>query len=348
MLSCRFSLTRTHIGRRYRSLVFLGAFFAARCGSPTAPTPPPPDPAAPTLAWPAPQTAQSLGGATVVSYPSPVASDGKPPLSPVTCTPASGSAFAIGVTTVSCTVTDALQRSASCTFSVTVAPPVPRLSATRFVAFGNSITAGKFSDGSISSSPYPLQLQSALRSRYTDQTATVVNSGVAGETAVEGLRRLPSVLAAETPEVVLLLEGVNDLATGNPSAVQPMIDALRLMIRQARGRGAMVLLATLLPERAGPGTPSARNGALPLLDPANDQIRLLARVEGAVLVDLFQGLGGTPDPWIGSDNLHPNDTGYQKIADLWFEAIRLQFETSPTLTLTAGFSTGPAVRGLHH
>lgn len=333
MLSCRFSLTRTHTIRRYRSLVFLGAFFAARCGSPAAPTPV--DPAAPTIVCPAPQTAQSPGGATVVSYPSPVATGGKEPLS-VACAPASGSVFAVGASTVSCTVTDMIQRSASCTFSVTVVPPVPRLSATRIVAFGDSITEGKFADGSISSSPYPLKLQGALRSRYAAQTVTVVNSGVGGEKAVDGLTRLPSVLAAEAPDVVLLLEGVNDISTGTPSTVQPMIDALRLMIRQARSCGAEVLLATLLPERAGPGTPSTRNGALPLLNQANDQIRRAAVLEGATLVDLFQGLGGTPDPWIGSDNLHPNDTGYQKIADLFFDAIRLRFEASPTLSLTVG------------
>lgn len=307
---------------------------------------PPVDPAAPAIACPEPQTVQSLGGAIAVDYPSPVASDGKEPLS-VACAPASGSAFDVGASTVSCTVTDAIQRTASCTFSVTVVPPVPRLSVTRFLAFGDSITEGKVADGSISSSPYPLALEGALRGRYTGQTVTVVNSGVGGEKAVDGLARLPRVLAAEAPDVVLLLEGVNDLGTGASSTVQPMIDALRLMIRQARGRGAQVLLATLLPERAGPGTPSARNGALPLLNQANDQIRRVAVLEGATLVDLFQALGGTPDPWIGSDNLHPNDTGYQKIADAWFDAIGLQFEAAPTLTLTAGSSTGRAWRRIH-
>lgn len=344
MLSCDFILARPPTLRRYRSLVFLGAFFAARCGSPTAPTPPV-DPAAPSIACPAPQAAQSLGGATEVSYPAPVATDGKEPLS-VVCAPASGSAFDVGVSKVTCTVTDSILRSASCTFSVTIAPPVPvpRLSATRFVAFGDSLTEGKLSDSLISPSPYPLKLRDALRSRYTAQTVTVVNSGVGGERAVDGARRLPGVLAAEAPDVVLLLEGVNDLASGAQSTVQPMIDALRTMIRQARGRGAQVLVATLLPERAGRGTPSARNGALPLLDQANDQIRRVAVLEGATLVDLFQGLGGTPEPWIGPDNLHPTDAGYQKIADLWFDAIRLQFEASPSPTLTAVSWTRPAGR----
>jgi len=243
---------------------------------------------------------------------------------------------------VTCTVADALQRSASCTFTVTVVPPAPRLSVTRIVAFGDSITEGKFADATFSANPYPLLVQTMLRARYTTQASsiTVVNRGVGGETAQQingqgGVVRLPGVLAADRPEVLLLLEGVNDISSGNPTTIQPMIDALRLMVRQGRSSGAQVVLATLLPERAGPGTPQTRNGALPLLNQANDQIRRAAVLEGAALMDLFQGLGGTPDPWIGTDNLHPNDTGYQKVAELFFGVIRAQFEVSPTLTLTA-------------
>jgi acyl-CoA thioesterase-1 len=292
----------------------------------------------------------------VVSYPSPITTGGTAPLS-VACTPLSGSTFAVGENNkVLCTVIDALQRSASCAFRVTVVavpPVVSRLSVTRFVAFGDSITEGKFADGSISSSPYPLTLEVALRSRYTAQTVTVVNRGVGGERTVDGLTRLPGVLAADRPEVLLLLEGVNDISNGDPSLVQPMVDNLRQMARQGRNSGAFVMLATLLPERAGPGSPATRNGALPLLGQANDQIRSAAALEGVILVDLFTGLGGTPDPWIGSDNLqlHPTDEGYEKIAALFFDAIRLRFEVTqgtsdirPTRLTTARDSRSRAHR----
>src|SRR4029453_11805072 len=61
------------------------------------------------------------------------------------CSPASGSRFALGATLITCTAEDARHLTASCSFEVQIraAPPrPPQLSATRFVAFGDSITAG--------------------------------------------------------------------------------------------------------------------------------------------------------------------------------------------------------------
>ncbi len=55
-----------------------------------------------------------------VSYATPVASDNCPGIQAVVCTPASGSTFAKGTTTVTCTVRDAVNNSAACSFTVTV------------------------------------------------------------------------------------------------------------------------------------------------------------------------------------------------------------------------------------
>jgi hypothetical protein len=56
----------------------------------------------------------------VVSYPPPTVSDNCPGVGTPTCTPASGSTFPKGTTTVSCSVMDAMSNSASCSFTVTV------------------------------------------------------------------------------------------------------------------------------------------------------------------------------------------------------------------------------------
>src|SRR6185503_1617065 len=57
----------------------------------------------------------------VVNYNTPAGSDNCPlPPNPVVCTPASGSTFQKGATTVNCVVTDGAGLTASCSFSVTV------------------------------------------------------------------------------------------------------------------------------------------------------------------------------------------------------------------------------------
>ena len=73
----------------------------------------------PTITCPANQTATSLGGPVAVTYPAPTATDNCPGVT-TACVPASGSVFPLGTTTVNCTATDAVNRTATCSFTVTV------------------------------------------------------------------------------------------------------------------------------------------------------------------------------------------------------------------------------------
>ena len=95
---------------------------------------------------------------------------------------------------------------------------VPRIGATKFVAFGDSITAGDLSIGQwrLMWNPlgsYPTSLKSLLEARYTAQTFAVTNAGLGGEqvSSSSGQARFRSALLAARPEVVLLMEGANDL-----------------------------------------------------------------------------------------------------------------------------------------
>src|SRR5262249_30095491 len=56
----------------------------------------------------------------VATFSAPTATDNCPGVGAVTCTPASGFAFPKGVTTVTCSVSDASGNPASCSFTVTV------------------------------------------------------------------------------------------------------------------------------------------------------------------------------------------------------------------------------------
>ncbi len=313
----------------FRWIVSLGCVLAIGCeGNPARPSPPPPPPVAdpPKITCPAPSTVVSLDGRpTSVSYAAASVVGGALPVV-TACTPMSGSAFAVGSTPVTCTATDALQRADACSFTVTVQSP-PRISATRFVAFGDSITAGVVAVGfqTLVWRPevaYPLTLQGLLALRYTAQTIVVVDEGLAGELIADGQRRLPLVLARDAPEVLLLLEGINDLNGGGAAVIPTVVNGLDALVRQARSRGVRVFVATLLPERPG----GSRAGAVTVIPIANVQIRAMAASEGAFLVDLYDGFGGEAGVLIGDDGLHPNAAGYQKMAEIFFAAIRDRLE----------------------
>jgi len=234
-----------------------------------------------------------------------------------------------------------MQRTDRCTFTVTV-DSIPLIGATRYVAFGDSITEGKLASGDITPTPYPAGFKRELEARYTSQQFMVLGEGGGGETSAGGAGRLPGVLSVDNPEVLLLLEGVNDLPSGDPSRIPPLISNLRTMVQTAQGRGIRVFLATLPPEIPN----GSRAGAQPLIVPANDQIRALAGSTGATLVDVYQALIGSLTTFIGSDGLHPTQAGYDMIAQTFLDAVRARLEVSPTMTLTDR-TARPPIFGWH-
>jgi len=191
--------------------------------------------------------------------------------------------------------------------------------------------------------PYPEALQALLGARYTAQAGviSVVNKGTGGERVRDALPRLSDELEALLPEAVLFEEGANDLNRGDPSRVAQVIDALRNMIREAKAHGVHVFLGTLLPEREG----GSRAGGALLIPEVNAHIRSLAVTEGATLVDLYEGFGGTPDPYIDADGLHPTELGHQKMAEIFFDAIRGTLEVAeepPLIQLVKNHPPGRA------
>src|SRR5438874_13230783 len=93
----------------------------SRCSGDTPTSPPPPGISAICPANVSTQANQGQSGVTVI-YPAPIVSGGKAPLT-TTCTPGSGTSFAVGTTPVTCAISDAAFQSAACTFSVIVAAP---------------------------------------------------------------------------------------------------------------------------------------------------------------------------------------------------------------------------------
>lgn len=311
--------------------------------TPTAPTPEPPPPPPPVANPPTLACVEGISrsttnaGGLAVSFDTPPVTGGQGSVS-VSCSPASGNTFPIGTTAVKCTATDSLNRTGECSFNVTVAK-LATLARTRFLAFGDSMTSGEvtFPVGSLLLGPgvfgkqvvvpaaaYPAVLLRTLQGRYGSQADAMVvaNYGLGGEKAINARDRFFSALNAVRPEVVLLWHGHNDIPGGNDGAASGAASEMRIMAAEARLRGMRVFIGTPAAPRPG----GNRTIGQIYIDDWNNRMRALAAGEGAVLVDIYGALLPGVNQWIGVDGLHPNEAGYAKIADVFFQAIQQNFE----------------------
>jgi len=122
-------------------------------------------------------------------------------------------------------------------------------------------------------------------------------------------------LARDRPEIVLLMIGTNDMLQDYavdqaPTRLGALLDRIRLRVPRAR-----VLVATVPPlgKPVWQARVTAYNAALPPI------VETRAKAGAALsLVDVARGL--TPADL--ADGVHPNASGYAKIAAAWYAALR--------------------------
>ncbi len=249
---------------------------------------------------------------------------------------------------MTCTATDSKAVTASCSFKVTLTVP-PKISETKFVAFGDSMTAGEVlsesrvavTEGGVTSivhplvidpaKSYPTQLLNELKARYTGQAGALLvsNAGSPGELAVDGVSRLPSVVDGGAYKVLMLMEGANDFPN-----YQSALGAMRSMVQYGKRRSLKVYLATLPPQNPFPSCTPNRGKNAASVAPYNDGLRSLAASEAVTLVDVNVAFNGDNTTLVGCDGLHPTSAGYQVIADTFFKSIQQTLETPATPTPT--------------
>jgi lysophospholipase L1-like esterase len=212
--------------------------------------------------------------------------------------------------------------------------PTARISRTRFLAFGDSFTAGEVTSPVATASQsigklvlvpaasYPSQLQTQLRITYTDQGASifVTNSGEAGERILDGNQRFPGVFDANRPEVLLIMEGANGLPQVGPDISTGI---MRIMVQHAKNGGARVFVGSMIPQVAG--RPRATTPVSETLA-YNNTLQIMSTQESVTFVDLYNPMLAEAAALIGSDGLHPNEAGYRRIAELFFAAITRELE----------------------
>jgi lysophospholipase L1-like esterase len=206
---------------------------------------------------------------------------------------------------------------------------VALLSRTRFLAFGDSLTAGTTSPAVVTRmgaglpQSYPSKLLGLLMAGYPQQTPVVENAGRPSERADAAAERLNEAIRTIQPDTVIILHGANDLVADGIAGVPRTISAVQALVRIARIGGETVLLCTLPPQRVG-----AQRAANPTAwSELNRGIREIARNEQVALVDLATQLDLSS---IGVDGLHPTEEGYLRLAELVYASLRAQLESTQT------------------
>ena len=178
--------------------------------------------------------------------------------------------------------------------------PVPQLPLLAgdavLLTFGDSLT---FGTGAGSGESYPEQL-----ARLTGRT--VINAGIPGELAGDGLERLGRELDTHAPQLLILCHGGNDLLRKrDPLSIQ---ESLERMVELSRARGIPVLLLGV-PRPALFGLESAK-----LYYTLTDRMQI--PLEADVIPEVLS------QPALKSDQIHPNAEGYRRVAEAVFQLLQ--------------------------
>ncbi|MET7419907.1 cellulose binding domain-containing protein [Dactylosporangium sp. NPDC005555] len=156
-------------------------------------------------------------------------------------------------------------------------------------------------------------------------------------TGIADNNQLPPWLAAARPDVVLMHLGTNDMWGGYiPTATK--LTAFTKLVGQMRAQNpaVKVIVAQIIPMSAGacatcPADVVALNSALP-----GWAAGLTTAQSPVVVADLWTGFDAATDT---GDGVHPNDAGFQKMADRWFPVVtRVLDGVTPTASASPSAS----------
>ncbi len=166
---------------------------------------------------------------------------------------------------------------------------------TTVVCFGDSLTAGY---GSSPGHDYPTLLSKKI-------SYPVIHAGVPGNTTRDALQRLKTDVLAHDPKLVIITLGGNDFFQGMHK--EETLANMTAIIERIKAQGAMVVWVEV------------KVGVLG--DPYIHDFKLLADQEHILLIaDILNGIIDRPQ--YKSDQIHPNDEGYQVMADRIYQQIK--------------------------
>jgi lysophospholipase L1-like esterase len=193
------------------------------------------------------------------------------------------------------------------------------------VTLGDSITDG-FQSTVNANRRWPDDLARRLLQLPPSRQLSVANEGISsndvtadrcpscGVSAEARLQR--DVLSQPGVSTVIFLEGINDIGTNAVTSAGQLIAADKQIIAQAHADGLRILGGTLTPiEGSGYYSPQHEQ----IREAVNQWIRTSGKFDGVIDFDKVTRDPANPQMFLpaydSGDHLHPNDTGYQAMAD---------------------------------
>jgi lysophospholipase L1-like esterase len=191
------------------------------------------------------------------------------------------------------------------------------------VAFGDSITDGYHSDVN-ANARWPNDLARRLLADPSGQVDAVVDEGISGNQILRNsvlfgvsaeARFLRDAIGRSGARYVILLEGINDIGF-NSTPVAQIIAGYENLIAAAHAVGLKIFGATLTPFQGSGYYTAVREAEREAI---NRWIRTGGAFDG--VIDFDRAVRDPADPlrllpaYDSGDHLHPNDAGYQAMAD---------------------------------
>jgi lysophospholipase L1-like esterase len=187
------------------------------------------------------------------------------------------------------------------------------------IGFGDSITTGSpFLRGSGNGrrlGGYEPTLEKLLND--AGLSSIVLNYGVGGEQTPEGVNRIDSVLSGHAARYILIMEGTNDQWRG--VSAQTTAFNISVMIDKSKANQTSPVIGTL--------TPASRDINQEIPRQYNPAIRNIIREKNVQWVDHYSLTVGNWEN-LEYDSVHPNEAGYEALANNWFNKINSLSDSS--------------------
>lgn len=200
--------------------------------------------------------------------------------------------------------------------------PCPETGPCKVLPLGDSITVGLNFDGGYRVNLFHLAVEDGHEITFTGTQApngpSMVDGmpfprnheGISGQTISQIAARVPSPAFNDMPHIVLLHAGTNDMVQGAQGADMRLGQLMDKLTTEAPD--ALIVVSNIIPLPLASSAVDTFNATVkPMVD------ERASAGKHILFVDQFTGF----DPGNLPDNVHPNEVGYNQMADKWYAAI---------------------------